>query len=300
MQRIGLLLPASKDDSEYPALVETFLQRLKVLGRTEANSQIVVRWGGGDAAGLRIAAAELLASPPDVILASGASAVGPLLALTRNVPIVFVVVPDPVGAGFVESLARPAGNATGLSSFEYGIGIKWLELLKEIAPSVNRVAVLRESGTTAGVGQWSALQTAAPSLRIDVVPINLADARNLERNVVEFARIPNGGLIVTSSGQAVRHRALIVKLAAQYKLPALYYAKAFVEIGGLISFGPDRHEQFRRGAGYVDRILKGEKPAEMPVEAPATYELVLNVKTAKHLGLTVPIALLARANEVIE
>jgi putative tryptophan/tyrosine transport system substrate-binding protein len=299
-RRVGLLLPAVRSDTEYPSLVAAFVAAIRDLGRTEDQLQITVRWGTGEAAALRKAAAELLAELPDIILASGASSVGPLLALTRSVPIVFVVVPDPVGAGFAESLARPGGNATGFSSFEYGIGSKWLELLQEIAPKVNRVAVLREAGTTAGVGQWSAIQTAAQSLRLEVSPINLADPVALERQVAEFARLPNGGLIVTSSGQSVRHRALIVRLAAQHRLPALYYAKAFIESGGLISFGPDRHEQFRRAAGYVDRILKGEKPGEMPIQAPTIYEIVVNLKTANQLGLTVPLALLARANEVIE
>jgi len=216
------------------------------------------------------------------------------------VPIVFVIVPDPVGAGFVNSLARPGGNATGFTSFEYGIGGKWLELLKEIAPNVERVAVMRDARIAAGVGQWSAIQTAAPSFGLDVSPLNLGDASEVERAVTQFARKMNGSLIVTSSALSVRHRNLIIKLAAQHNLPVVYYARAFVTSGGLISYGSNRIDQFQRAAGYVDRILRGEQPAELPVQAPTWYELVINLKAAKALGLTVPPTLLARADDVIE
>jgi putative ABC transport system substrate-binding protein len=237
---------------------------------------------------------------PDVILAHGDSTVGPLLAATRSVPIVFTVVADTVGAGLVDSLARPGGNVTGFMLFEYSLGGKWLELLKQIAAGVTRVAVLRDAALPSGTGQFAAIQAVAPSLRMEVIPINLRDASEIERAVTAFARTPNGGLVVTASGWANVHRDLIVTLAAKHKLPVVYYARFFVTAGGLISYGPDRVDQYRQAASYVDRILKGEKPADLPVQAPTKYETVINLKTAKALGLTVPDTVLARADEVIE
>ena len=243
---------------------------------------------------------ELAALAPDVILAAGAAAVGPVLQATRTVPIVFVIVPDPVGAGFVDSLARPGGNATGFINFEYSVGAKWLELLKAVAPGVTRVAVLRDAFITAGTGQFGAIQSAAPSVGVEVSPINVRDAGEIERAVAAFARSSNGGLIVTGSALAVVHRDLIITLAARHKLPAIYFERNFVASGGLVSYGPDYLDQFRRAASYVDRILKGEKPADLPVQAPTKYKLVINLKTAKAVGLTMPSTLLATADEVIE
>jgi putative ABC transport system substrate-binding protein len=243
---------------------------------------------------------ELVALSPDVILAPGSSAAGPALRATRDVPVVFTIVPDPVGAGFVDSLSRPGGNATGFASFDYGIGGKWLDLLKEISPDVKRVGVLRDSDITAGIGKWSVIQAVAPMLGLEPSPINLRDTLDLEHALAAFARSANGGLIITSGAGPVRHRDLIVRLAAEHKLPAIYYAKAFVTSGGLISYGADRIDQFRRAADYVNRILRGERPADLPVQAPTKYELVANLKTAKALGLTIPQSLLARADEVIE
>jgi putative ABC transport system substrate-binding protein len=271
------------------------------LGWTDGrNLQIDTRWAAGNAEDIRKYAAELTALAPDVILASGGSVAGPLVQATRTVPIVFTQTPDPVGAGFVDNLARPGGNATGFTLFEYGMGGKWLEVLKEIAPSVTRAAVLRDPTIPQGPGQWGAIQTAAPSFGIEVVPFNLRDASEIERAIVAFARSSNGGLIVTGSGLAVVHRDMIITLAARHRLPAIYPLRAFVSGGGLISYGADSLDPHRRAAGYVDRILKGEKPADMPVQAPTKYELAINLKTAKALGLEVPPALLARADEVIE
>ena len=265
------------------------------------NLRIEYRLGDlGDADRIRKSAAELVALAPDVIFASGTSQVGPLLQATRTVPIIFATVADPVGAGFVESLARPGGNATGFVQYEYGLSGKWLEMLKQIAPSVTRAAVLRDAAITAGVGLWGAIQTAAPSFGIDVSSVNVRDAGEIERAIVVFARSGNGGLVVTGSALAAAHRELIVRLAAHHKLPAIYWARSFVDGGGLISYGPDPVDQYRRAAGYVDRILKGEKPSDLPVQAPTKYELVINLKTAKALGLDVPPTLLARADEVIE
>ena len=242
----------------------------------------------------------MVALAPDVILAHGAPTVGPLLQATRTVPIVFPIVADPVAAGFVDSLARPGGNATGFMDFEYGMAGKWLELLKQIAPGVTRVAVLRDPATPTGPAQFGVIQAVAPSLGMEVIPVNVRDAPEIERAVAAFARAPNGGLIVTPSGLASVHRDLIITLAARHKLPAVYFERYFVTAGGLISYGPDIIDQYRRAAGYVDRILKGEKPADLPVQAPTKYELVINLKTAKALGLDVPPTLLARADEVIE
>jgi putative tryptophan/tyrosine transport system substrate-binding protein len=301
VRRVGMLLPATATDPEYLVLVNAFVQKLQQLGWTEgSNVRIETRWAGGETDANRRFADELVALAPDVILASGNSAAGPMLQATRTIPIVFAIVPDPVGAGLVDSLARPGGNATGFSSFSYDIGGKWLELLKEIAPGVARVGVLRDPNLTAGVGQWSAVQTAAPSFGLETSPINLRGAAELEQAMATFARQPNGGLVVTSSGLAVNHRATIVVQAAKLKLPAIYYSRPFVSAGGLISFGSDRVEQFRSAAVYVDRILKGEKPSDLPVQNPTKYELAINLKTAKALGLSIRPALLARANEVIE
>jgi putative ABC transport system substrate-binding protein len=301
MRRIGILLPAAADDAEYQARVGAFLQALALLGWTVGrNVRIDTRWATANAADIRRHAAELAALAPDIILAHGASTVGPLLQATRTVPIVFPVVSDPVAAGFVDSLARPGGNATGFIVFEYSLSGKWLELLKQIAPSVTRAAVFRDPALPPGIGQFSAIQAVAPSLGVEVIPVNVREAGEIERAVAAFARSPNGGLIVTSSGLAELHRDLIIRLAAQHKLPAVYWERFFVAAGGLISYGPDVIDQYRQAAGYVDRILKGEKPADLPVQAPTKYETVLNLKTAKTLGLTVPDSVLARADEVIE
>jgi ABC-type uncharacterized transport system substrate-binding protein len=301
VRRLGMLLPATPDDSEYPMLVKAFVAGLQQLGWTEGrNIRIDIRWAGGGADANRKYAEELVKLAPDVIMASGNASAGPMLQATRTIPIVFAIVPDPVGAGLVDSLGRPSGNATGFTSFAYDIGGKWLGLLKEIAPHVTRVAVIRDSTISAGVGQWSAIQTAAPSFGVEVTPINLSSAGELERALLEFARSPNGGLIVTSSGLAISFRDLIVRQAAQQRLPTVYYSRGFVSAGGLISYGSDRIDQFRNAAGYVDRILKGEKPTNLPVQAPTKYELVINLKAAKALGLTAPPSLLARADEVID
>jgi putative ABC transport system substrate-binding protein len=301
MRRIGVLLPATSDDPEFQARVGAFLQGLQQLGWSIGhNVRIDVRWATPDAEAVRRHAAELAALAPDVILAFGASSVGPMLQATRTVPIVFPVAADPVGAGFVHSLARPGGNATGFMTFEYGIGGKWLELLKEIAPKVTRVAVLRDPAIASGIGQFGVIQAIAPSLRMEVIQVNLRDAGEIERAVLAFAPAPTGGLIVTASPLSDANRDQFAKLAAQHKLPAVYYERNFVAAGGLISYGPNFVDQFRRSAEYVDRILKGEKPADLPVQAPTKYELVINLKTAKALGLEVPPTLLARADEVIE
>jgi len=301
MRRIGVLLPATADDSEYPILVKAFVEQLHQLGWTEGrNMRIDIRWAGGDVESNRRYAEELVALAPDVIMASGNASAGPLLQATRTIPVVFTIVPDAVGAGLVDSLARPGGNATGFTSFGYDIGGKWLELLKEIAPHLIRVAVLRDAALAAGVGQWSAIQTAARSFGMEATPISLNDARELEGAISRFAKLANGGLIVTSSGLSIKHRDTIIMQAVKQKLPAVYYARGFVAAGGLLSYGSDRVDQFRSGAVYVDRILKGEKPGDLPVQAPTKYQLVINLKTAKALGLTMPSSLLARADEVIE
>jgi putative ABC transport system substrate-binding protein len=301
MRRIGIILPQAADDREFQAWVAAFLQALAQLGWSIGhNVRIDTRWATTNAAEIRRHAAELAALAPDVILAHGDSTVGPLLQVTRTVPIVFPIVSDPVGAGFVDSLARPGGNATGFMIFEYSISAKWLELLKEIAPGVTRAAVLRDPTIPAGIGQFGVIQAVAPSHMVEVNPVNMRDAGEIERAIVALARSGNGGLIVTASGPAFAHRNLIVTLVARHKLPALYFDRSFVVAGGLISYGPDRIDQYRKAAGYVDRILKGEKPADMPVQAPTKYELVINLKTAKALGLTIPPAVLARADAVIE
>jgi len=300
MRRIGLLQGLAADDPVAQANNAAFVQGLQQLGWTDGrNLHVDFRFGAGNAANVRKYAEELVALAPDVILAVS-QGLGPLLQATRTIPIVFTIVPDPVGAGFVESLSRPGGNATGFLMLEYSLCGKWLELLKEIAPSVTRAAVLRDSSDPAGVGQFAVIQSAAPGVGVDVSPINLRDAAEIERAVAAFAQTANGGLIVTTSALSVVHRDLIVALAAQHNLPAVYSERFYVAAGGLISYGPNFRDQFRRAAGYVDRILKGEKPADLPVQAPTKYELVINLKTAKALGLELPTSLLARADEVIE
>jgi putative ABC transport system substrate-binding protein len=300
MRRIGVLAPTAPDDAEAQTRFAALRQGLQRFGWIEGrNLQIDARWGAGDAGAIGSAATELAALAPDVIVASG-SAAAAILQATRTVPIVFVSVPDPVGSGFVESLAQPGGNATGFIMFEYGLSAKWLELLKEIAPSVTRAAVLRDPAIVAGIGQFAVIQSAAPSVGVDVSAINMHDGAEIERAVTAFARRPNGGLILTASALAAIHRDLVVSLAARYKLPAVYITRYFVAGGGLVSYGPDFVDQYRRAAEYVDRILKGEKPADLPVQAPTKYELVINLKTAKALGLEIPPTLLARADEVIE
>jgi putative tryptophan/tyrosine transport system substrate-binding protein len=299
--RIGVLIPAVADDAEYQARMAAFLQELQQLGWSDGrNVRIDTRWTAGDANFIRKYVAELLGLAPDVILAPGSGSVGPLLQATRTVPIVFTTILDPVGAGFVDSLARPGGNATGFIAFEYGLSGKWLELLKQIAPSLTRVAILRDPATAAGIGQFAAVQSVAPSFGVELRPIDVREAGEIERAVTAFARSSNGGLIVTVSSGSSIHRDLIVALAARNKLPTVYGARYFVTSGGLISYGPDRVDQYRRAAGYIDRILKGEKPADLPVQAPTKYDLVINLKTAKALGLSVPQTLLASASEVIE
>jgi putative ABC transport system substrate-binding protein len=300
-RRIGVLLGLASNDPEGQARLGAFLQALQQLGWIDGrNIQILRRFTDGDADRARAYAAELVALAPDVVLTSGASTVGLMLQATHTVPVVFAGVADPVGAGFVDSLARPGGNATGFTSYEYSMSGKWLDLLKEIAPGIKRVAVLRDPTISAGIGQFGAIQTAAPSFGVELSPINVRDVAEMERAVTEFARSGNGGLIVTPSASALAHRDLIITLAARHHLPAVYYARFWVAGGGLASYGPDYIDQYRRAAGYVDRILKGEKPADLPVEAPTKYELVINLKTAKALGLTVPPTLLARATDVIE
>jgi putative tryptophan/tyrosine transport system substrate-binding protein len=300
-RRIGVLMNLGSDDAEGQARNAAFLQGLQELGWTVGrNVRIEYRWGAGDAELFRKYASELVALAPDVILAAGAAVVPSLLQATRTVPIVFTGTPDPVGAGFVESLARPGGNITGFTPFEFGISSKWLELLKEIAPGVTRVGVLRDPAVPSGVGMLGAIQSVAPSLGVELRPLGVHDAGEIEHAITAFARSPNGGLIVTGSTLAVVHRNLIATLAARHKLPAVYYERYFAAAGGLISYGPDNIEQYRLAAGYVDRILKGEKPADLPVQESTKYELVINLKTAKALGLTVPDTLLARADEVIE
>jgi len=300
VRRIGVLV-AVADDPEGQARIAAFLQGLQQLGWADGrNLQIDTRWSAGDADRFRKYAAELVALAPDVILAAGGAVVPSLLQATRTVPIVFTQTSDPVGAGFVDSLARPGGNATGFLGFEYGIGAKWLELLKEIAPRVTRVAVIRDVAIASGTGQWGALQSVAPSFGVELSPVNMRDVGEIERAVAAFARSPNGGMILTGSALAVVHRDLIVTLAARHKLPAVYYSRSFVTGGGLISYGPDAIDLHRRAASYVDRILKGERPADLPVQAPTKYELVINLKTAKALGLNMPATVLARADEAIE
>jgi putative tryptophan/tyrosine transport system substrate-binding protein len=301
VRRIGVIVPATADDPQFQTYVGAFLQELQKLGWSIGrNVRIDTRWATANAGDIRRHAAELAALTPDVILAHGSSTVGPLLQATRTVPIVFPVVADPVGAGYVNSLARPGGNATGFMSNDYSISGKWLELLHQIVPGVTRAAVLRDPTQGSGTSQFAVIQAVAPALRVEVTPIDVRDPDELERALAAFARASSGGLIVTSGGWAIRYRDLIITLAARHKLPAVYFERLFVAAGGLISYGANEVDQYRQAAAYVDRILKGEKPADLPVQAPNKYETVLNLKTAKALGLTVPPSVLARADEVIE
>jgi putative tryptophan/tyrosine transport system substrate-binding protein len=301
VRRIGVLT-GGIDDAPERARVGAFIEELRNLGWFEGNNlQLDIRWGVGDVANIRKNAAELSASAPDIIFVSGTSAIPWLLQSTRTTPIVFANVADPVGAGYVRSLSRPGGNATGFLQFEYSLSAKWVELLKEIAPSVKRVAVLRDADTTTGIGQFAVIQAVAPTLGLEVSPISVVpDAGQIAREIAEFASSPDGGLIQTPSGLGSVHRALFIRLAAQYRLPAVCPFRFIAADGGLMAYGPDLGDQYRRAATYVDRILKGEKAAELPVQAPTKYELVINLKTARALGLTVPATLLARADEVIE
>ena len=300
VRRIGVLFAASPDFPDLQARLAAFVQALQQLGWTDGrNVRFDTRWAASNPDNVRRYAAELAALAPDVILANG-NVVEQVLQATRTVPIVFVIVPDPVGAGYVDSLSRPGGNATGFIQFEYNLTAKWPELLKEIAPGVTRAAVLRDSALPAGIGQFAVIQYVAPSVGVEVSPVSVRDTAEIERAVTAFARQPNGGLIVTASALAAVHRDLIISLAVRHKLPAVYSQRLFLAGGGLISYGPDFFDQYRRAAGYVDRILKGEKPADLPVQAPTKYELAINLKTAKALGLAVSPTLLARADEVIE
>ena len=300
MRHIGVLMSGTIE-ADQPAAVAAFVQTLERLGWAEGrNVRIDIRWARGDPAQARRYAEELIALGSDVIMASAQVALGALLQTTRDVPIVFNTIPDPVGAGYVDSLARPGGNATGSIMFEYSLAGKWPQLLKQIAPNVTRVAVLGDRSFAAGVGQFAVIQSVAPSIGMEVSAINLRDPAEIERGIARFAGSPNGGLIVTTSALSVAHRELIIALAARHKLPAVYYRRYFVTLGGLISYGYDFLQQFRGAADYVDRILRGKKPAELPVQAPTKYELVINLKTAKALGLEIPTALLATADEVIE
>jgi putative ABC transport system substrate-binding protein len=301
LRRVGVLSGTAANDTEGSARIGVFVQTLQQLGWTEGrNLRIDIRRTGGNAIEASKYATELVALEPDVILAIGSVNVAPLLQATRAVPIVFAIVPDPVGAGFVDSLARPGGNATGFMLFEYSLAAKWLELLKQIAPSVTRAAVLRDPAIPAGIGQFAIIQSVVSSVGVDVTPLSLRDPAEIERGIAAFARSANGGLILTASAFSVVHRDLIVSLAARHKLPAVYSERFYVVEGGLVSYGPNFADEHRRAAAYVDRIIKGEKPADLPVQAPTKYELVINLKTAKALGLTVPPTLLARADEVIE
>jgi putative ABC transport system substrate-binding protein len=294
-------MSVAADDPEGKARFEAFQEGLQQLGWGNRNVHIETRWSGGNAENTRRYAAELVALAPDVILASGGAVVGPLLQVTRTIPVVFTQTPDPVAAGFVANLAHPGGNATGFTQVEYGMAAKWLELLKEIAPGVTRTVVLRDPAVPEGIGQFAVIQSVAPSLRIEVSPADIRDASEIERTVTGFARsAPHGGLILTSSALANIHRDLIIKLAAKLQLPAIYSFRTFAVAGGLAAYGSDSINPHRLAAGYVDRILKGEKPADLPVQAPTKYELVINLKTARALGLAVPPTLLARADEVIE
>jgi putative ABC transport system substrate-binding protein len=301
VRRVGVLLPFAAHDPQAQIWVGAFLQDLAHAGWTVgSNVRIDTRWATANIAEIRRHAAELAAQAPNVILAHGSSPAAAVLQVTRTTPIVFPVAADPVGAGVVDSLARPGGNVTGFLAFEYGLSGKWLELLKQVAPSVTRVAVIRDAGISAGTGQYGAIVSVAPSFRVEVIPVGMRGPAEIERDIDAFARLPNGGLIVTASAQVLDHRNLILTLAARHKLPAVYYERFFVSAGGLLSYGSDYADLYRRAAGYVDRILKGEKPSDLPVQAPTKFELAINLKTAKALGIAVPQALLAQANEVIE
>jgi putative tryptophan/tyrosine transport system substrate-binding protein len=301
VRRIGVLMTLVAGDQQSQRRIAAFVQGLEKLGWTDGrNMRIDYRWSAANAEDIRKYAVELAALAPDVILAAASPAVGALLQATPTVPIVFVNVADPVGAGYADSLARPGRNATGFTNFEYSMGGKWLALLKEIAPSVVRVAVFRDPAIASGPGQFGAIQAVAPSVGVELSAINVRDTGEIERSVLAFARSGNGGMIVTGSPLSVVHRDLIIRLAAEHKLPAVYFERFFAAGGGLISYGPDQADDFRRSAAYVDRILKGERPAELPVQTPTRYQLAINLKTARALGLTVPESLLARADELIE
>jgi ABC-type uncharacterized transport system substrate-binding protein len=301
MRRIGVLVGSAASDEQGQARNAAFVQSMQQLGWTVGrNMQVEYRWGAGSSSDLHKNATELVAMEPEVIFAGGAASLASLLQVTRTVPIVFAVVPDPVGSGFVSSLARPGGNATGFMQFEYNLSAKWPELLREVAPGVTRAAVLWDPALPPGIGQFAIIQSVAPSLGLELTPVNARNATEIQRSLAEFARLPHGGLIATGSALTVVHRDLIVTLAAKHKLPAVYFHRQFVDGGGLISYGSDWVDQFRRAATYVDRILRGQKPADLPVQAPTKYELIVNLRTAKELGLALPKLLIARADEVIE
>jgi putative ABC transport system substrate-binding protein len=301
MRRIGVLIQIAEGDLQARVEVAAFLRELQKLGWSEGhNLRVDIRWGGGDADRIRKYAAELTALAPEVVLAPRGTVVGALQQASQYVPIVFVNVTDPVGRGYVASLARPAGNATGFTSFEFAMGGKWLEVLKEIAPRVTHVAVLRDPAITAGIGYLAAIHALAPSIAVEVTPVDVRHTSDIERAVASFAGTSNGGMIVTADPAAIVHREAIITLAARHRLPAIYPYRFFVTSGGLITYGLNNVEQYRLAAGYVGRILKGEKPADLPVQAPTNYQLLINLKSAKALGLEIPTALLARADEVIE
>jgi putative ABC transport system substrate-binding protein len=301
MRTVGVLMNVAADDTETKARMAAFMQGLEKLGWTDGhNVRITYRWSGSDADHIRKAAVELVALAPDVILTQTSLATAALLQATRTVPIVFTIVSDPVGAGYVDSMAHPGGNATGFINYENSFAGKWLELLKQVAPRVTQVAVLRDPSVAAGIGQFTAIQSVAASLGVELRPVNVHDAGEIERAITTFAAVSNGGLIVTGSPQATANRALIIALAARYRLPAIYNVQFFVTDGGLLSYGTDNVDEFRRAAVYVDRILKGEKAADLPVQAPTKYELAINLKTAKALGLDIPETLLSTADQVIE
>ena len=301
VRSVGILQNFPENDPVASVLNATFLKELRQSGWAVGNNiRIETRWAGNRSDDIRRHVAELVALTPDVILANGTSTLGPLLQVSRTIPIVFVQVTDPVGSGYVESLAKPGGNATGFSTSEYGVRGKWLEVLKQIAPSVTRAGVIRNPAVPSGSGQFGAIQAVAPYLRMEVTPIDVRDPIEMARTVAAFAGSPNGGLIITANGAAVVHRSLIIALAARLKLPTVYWQRHFVEAGGLVSYGDGGTDQYRRAAEYVDRILKGEKPSDLPVQAPTKFETVINLKTAKTLGLEIPPTLLARADEVIE
>jgi putative tryptophan/tyrosine transport system substrate-binding protein len=301
VKTVGILLPGTAEDPVFQARLAAFYQELALLGWTIGrNVRIEPRWGTANAAELRRHAQELVALAPDVIPATGDSTVPPLQQATHTIPIVFPLAGDPVGAGFVDSLARPGSNATGFMLFEYTMGGKWLELRKEIAPNLTRVAVLRDPANPSQTAQFGAMRAVAPALRVEIIPVNVRDASEIERGVTDFACSGNGGLIPTSGALALRHRDLIITLAARHKLPAIYWERFFVTNGGLMSYGPDLIDNYRRAAGYVDRILKGEKPGDLPVQTPTKYETANSLKTAKALGLSVPLGMQQRADEMIE
>ena len=301
MRRIGVLIGLAANDAQGQAALAALLQAFAQLGWVDGrNVKIDYRWGGGNADEARKYAAELVGLGPEVMMATGGASVGALLQASKTIPVVFANVPDPVGSGFVESLSRPGGSATGFVQFEYSLSGKWLELLKQIAPGVKNAAILWDPTIVAGIGQFAVIQSVAPSLGLEVYAINVRDAAGIERAIEAFARVPNGGMIVTASALAIIHRDLIVKLAARHGLPTVYFQKVFVTGGGLISYGADFIDQYRRAAGYVDRILRGDKPADLPVQAPTKYELAINLKAAKAGGFTIPPQVLTSADEVIE